>query len=356
MTEITTADQPASTPPVAGEHTDENLADPDPDAHQKTEQPAEISSAGAPGILLAMDGSESATDALRWAAAEAALRQQPLVIVNVYSPRIGGYPGDASGALLEVLRTSSAEVLTDAVAAVKAHQPDLTVTALTRTGGVIPLLIEEARGKELAVVGSRGLGGFTGLLLGSVGMGLASHAPCPVAVIRGTAPLPSVGSPAPVVVGVDGSHDADRALLAAFREARLRRCPLRVVHAWQDPTTDIYTTDDNHRVKLEEFDESAWRSYAATTLDAGLAPTLATFPDVEVEQVVDWRRPTIALQDLAKGAQLLVVGSRGRGAFKGLVMGSTSRVMIQHAPCPVLVVPSHPEVVPAHPKAADVAG
>jgi nucleotide-binding universal stress UspA family protein len=91
-------------------------------------------------------------------------------------------------------------------------------------------------------------------------------------------------------------------------------------------------------------------------LDAGLAPTLATFPDVEVEQVVDWRRPTIALQDLAKGAQLLVVGSRGRGAFKGLVMGSTSRVMIQHAPCPVLVVPSHPEVVPAHPKAADVAG
>ncbi len=237
-----------------------------------------------------MDGSESATDALRWAAAEAALRQQPLVIVNVYSPRIGGYPGDASGALLEVLRTSSAEVLTDAVAAVKAHQPDLTVTALTRTGGVIPFLIEEARGKELAVVGSRGLGGFTGLLLGSVGMGLASHAPCPVAVIRGTAPLPSVGSPAPVVVGVDGSHDADRALLAAFREARLRRCPLRVVHAWQDPTTDIYTTDDDHRVKLEEFDESAWRSYAATTLDAGLAPTLATFPDVEVEQVVDWRR------------------------------------------------------------------
>lgn len=309
------------------------------------EEHPETSAAGAPGVLVAMDGSDAASAALQWAAAEAALRGRPLVIVNVYSARIGGYPGDSSGALLEVLRKSSDEVLSDGVAAVRAHWPDLTITAVTRTGGVIPELIEQARGKELAVVGSRGLGGFTGLLLGSVGMGLASHAPCPVAVIRGEAPPPSAGSEAPVVVGVDGSHEADRALLAAFREAQLRHCPLRVVHAWQDPTTDVYTSGVDRTVQLDEFNEAAWRSLAAQTLDSSLASTRANFADVEVEEIVDWRRPTIALPDQAKDAQLLVVGSRGRGAFKGLLLGSTSRVMIQHAPCPVLVVREHPEAV-----------
>ena len=140
--------------------------------------------------------------------------------------------------------------------------------------------------------------------------------------------------------------------MAAFREARLRRCPLRVVHAWQDPSTDVFTLDDG---------DIAWPEVRPVGLEVlrrnDSRPTAwlrrcPIFPEVAVEHDVDWRRPTVALQDGAKGAQLLVVGSRGRGAFKGLVMGSTSRVMIQHAPCPVLVVPSDPDVVPSHPKSA----
>lgn len=298
----------------------------------------ERSSAGTPGVLVGIDGSDAGAQALHWAAAEAALRGQPLVIANVYSVGVVGYPTDLPVTVFEALRKDSQEILGDAVKAVRAEHPDLRVTTVTRSGAVTPLLIEESRGKELAVTGSRGLGGFTGLLLGSIGMGLAAHARCPVAVIRGTATAPSVGSPAPIVVGVDGSHEAEAALQAAFAEAALRRSPLQVVHCWQDPTTDLYTTDGDHPVSLPEFDESAWRAFAAKSLEESLAEARRSHPEVTVQADVDWRRPTVALLDRAKGAQLLVVGSRGRGAFKGLVMGSTSRVMIQHAPCPVLVV------------------
>lgn len=302
---------------------------------------AETTSAGAPGILVGIDGSDSGAEALRWAAAEAALRDRPLVIANVYSVGVVGYPTDLPVTVFEALRKDSGQILAEAAAAVRADHPDLTVTTVTRSGAVIPLLIEESRGKELAVSGSRGLGGFTGLLLGSIGMGLAAHAACPVAVIRGSAAAPTVGNAAPVVVGVDGSHEADQALQAAFAEAALRQSPLRVVHCWQDPTTDLYTTEGDQPVSLPEFDEDAWRAYAAKALDENLAEVRTAHPEVTVESVVDWRRPTVALLDRAKDAQLLVVGSRGRGAFKGLVMGSTSRVMIQHAPCPVLVVRAH---------------
>ena len=276
--------------------------------------------------------------ALHWAAAEAALRGVALVIATVSSSRIAGFQGDRPAPLRVLLREGSGQIVADGEAAVRATFPDLTITTVARSGQVLPLLLDEARGKELAVVGSRGLGGFTGLLLGSIGMGLTAHAHCAVAVIRGDAPLPAVGSPAPIVVGVDGSHESDGALLAALVEARRRRCPLRVVHCWQDPSTDLFTLDAEGHISLPEFDQEAWRSYTATTLATALAGRLAGFPDVAVETAVDWRRTTVALLDRAKGAQLLVVGSRGRGAFRGVVMGSTSRVMIQHAPCPVLVV------------------
>jgi nucleotide-binding universal stress UspA family protein len=302
------------------------------------EPDVERSSAGWPGILVGIDGSDAATEALHWAAAEAALRSVPLVIANVYTARVGGYPTELPVTVFEVLRKDSAQIVTEAGADVRARHPELDVTTVTRSGGAIPLLVEEAHGKELAVIGSRGLGGFTGLLLGSVGMGLAAHAPCPVAVIRGDAAAPTSGAPAPILVGVDGSHEADGALQAAFHEAQLRRSPLRVVHCWQDPTTDRYTTAAGGSGSLAEFDEQAWKDRAAATLDESLHEARSAFPDVPVQAVVDWRRPTVALLERATDAQLLVVGSRGRGAFKGLVLGSTSRVMIQHAPCPVLVV------------------
>jgi nucleotide-binding universal stress UspA family protein len=298
----------------------------------------ERSSAGAPGILVGIDGSDTATAALHWAAAEAELRAVPLVIANVYTARVGGYPTELPVTVFEVLRKDSAQILAEAGADVRERHPEVQVTTVTRSGGAIPLLVQEAHGKELAVIGSRGLGGFTGLLLGSVGMGLATHAPCPVAVIRGDAAIPVSGAPAPIVVGVDGSHEADQAVQAAFHEAQLRRSPLRIVHCWQDPTTDRFTTAAGRSGSLAEFDEQAWKDRAAATLDESLREARNAFPEVPVEAVVDWRRPTVALLERAAGAQLLVVGSRGRGAFKGLVLGSTSRVMIQHAPCPVLVV------------------
>ena len=305
--------------------------EPVPDEHVSGR---ETTSAGLPGVLVATDGSESAIAAVKWAAAEAQLRGVPLTLANIYSTRIVSYPSEMPITVFEVLRDDSEHVVQEAAASVRAQWPDLPTAAVSRTGAVIPVLGEEAEGKELAVIGTRGLGGFSGLLLGSVGMGLTAQASCAVAVIRGEVPAPGTDTTSPIVVGVDGSHHADHALTSAFEEARLRRCPLRIVHCWQDPTSDAFTTNGP---KLPEFDQKQWESLAATQLVEQVATLQSSYPDVQVETVVDWRRPTVALLERSEGAQLLVVGSRGRGALKGFVLGSTSRVMVQHATCPVLV-------------------
>lgn len=87
-----------------------------------------------------------------------------------------------------------------------------------------------------------------------------------------------------------------------------------------------------------DFGRESWETYAAKSLEESLAAMKSEFPDVPVEAVVDWRRPAKALLEHSSGAQLLVVGSRGRGEFTGLLLGSTSRAMVQHAACPVLMV------------------
>ena len=118
---------------------------------------------------------------------------------------------------------------------------------VSRQGPPVPTLVQLSRGRELVVVGSRGLGGFTGMLLGSVGTGLVANAPCPVAVVRGER-TPDPGDP--VLVGVDGSASAEAVLTEAFAAAQRRGCPLLAVHAWQDPTADLRTArgrDDGER-------------------------------------------------------------------------------------------------------------
>jgi nucleotide-binding universal stress UspA family protein len=341
MPDSEAGDPTPSVPPTAGDILSTTSASSEFDPLQ-----FEHTSAGSPGVLVGIDGSESATAALEWAGAEAALRDRPLTIVYVDSPRVTGHLSARPVSTLEVLRTTADELLDDAAATVRRRWPDLAITRVARSGGVVPRLVDESAGKELAVVGSRGLGGFRGLLLGSVGIGMASHAPCPVIVVRGDAPLPTVGAEAPIVVGVDGSHHADQALFAAFEEASRRRCPLFVVHSWQDPTTDSFTAEDEEH-RQPEFDERDWTSYASQRLATTLASFRLRFPDVAVTPSVEWRRPNVALQERAEGAQLLVVGNRGRSPLASLVLGSTSRVMIQQAPCPVLVVRGDP------PSAAD---
>lgn len=181
------------------------------------------------------------------------------------------------------------------------------------------------------VVGDRGLGGFLGLLLGSVAVGLAGHAACPVVVVRGPEAPAGVDPASPVVVGVDGSPTGEAAVSFAFEWADQRGAPLVALHTWWvDPM--ISPMLDWHATTEAETEVLAER----------LAGWAEKYPDVVVERVVEQRRAADALRELSERAQLVVVGSRGRGGFQGLVLGSVGHALLHHAECPVAVVRPEP--------------
>jgi nucleotide-binding universal stress UspA family protein len=167
------------------------------------------------------------------------------------------------------------------------------------------LLAESARAREV-VLGSHGLGGFTGALVGSTAVALSVHGECPVVVVRGNR------YDQPVVVGVDLSPESDPALGFGFEEAAATGVPLVAALAHADEQSTLLSTR-----------MSGW---------------LEKYPDVAVRQLVVGERPIPLLLELGERAGLLVVGSRGRGGFSGMLLGSTPQALIYHAPCPVAVV------------------
>jgi nucleotide-binding universal stress UspA family protein len=202
-------------------------------------------------------------------------------------------------------------------ATIRAEFPFLDITALQIASGGAPALIEQSRGAEAVVVGHRGLGGFAELLVGSVGTQVAGYASGPVLIVR---PHAMGNADAPVVVGVDGSPGCAPALEFAVDEAAGRALPLVAVYVHADKGPE-------------------WAREAETLLEMAVAPWLARHPAVEVRQRVwpgtDAER---AFVDASRGASLLVVGSRGRGGFTGLLLGSVSQALVHHARCPIAVV------------------
>ncbi len=297
-----------------------------------TSSSATDSSGTGGGILAAVDGSESADRALAWAVREAQARGTSLTIAHTYHwPGTGMGAMEASGFLMDALEEDSRDIV--ATAQRRAHElaPEVPVSTESRLGPAVATLVGLAQDKDLVVVGSRGLGGFTGLLLGSVGTGLVANAPCSVAVVRGErVPAPDD----PVVVGVDGAASGELVLAEGFRAAQRRGCPLLAVHCWQDPTADLRAA----RGRDPLTDAESWERTVSEALAERLASVGARFPSVRVESVTSRGRPAPVLLEHAASAQLVVVGTRGRGELKGMLLGSTSRAMVQHAPCPVLVV------------------
>lgn len=286
-------------------------------------------------IVVGIDGSPASFQALRWAAKEASFRQAPLravfgdVSAMSYVPEMPmvSYPDTYHHAV----QRQAEQWLRKAVETVAVDEPDVTVDTETRTGSGRTVLIDESKIAQLVVVGSRGLGGFSGLLLGSVAVALCRHGHCPVAVLRG----PDTGAAligGPVVVGVDGSREGEHALKWAFDAASVRSVDLVAVHAWHDLVGGELWT----RAQLDDT-----RGSVQADEERLLAETLAgwreDYPDVGVRQAVAYGRPPTVLLEQASDAQLMVVGSRGRGGFAGLLLGSTSQVLIHHAPCPIVV-------------------
>ena len=283
-------------------------------------------------VVAGVDGSECGLQAVRWAAAEASRRHLPLRLVAAHAWPAGGLIGDPGLGVdyRAVLRDVVLGHLAAATADALQVAPELEVEQAEVTGSPVPVLQGESARAEMVVLGDRGLGGFTGLLIGSVAVAVTAHASCPVIVVRGPAPDRTTPSPEPVVVGVDGSPTSEAAVAFAFEEASLRRVPVVAVHVWRDLLVDP--------TMAPLLDWDAVESDEREVLAERLAGWSEKYPDVSVRRLVVQDRPARALVEESGRAQLVVVGSRGRGRFHGMLLGSVSQALLHHAHCPVAVV------------------
>lgn len=198
------------------------------------------------------------------------------------------------------------------------------------TGAAAQVLVAESEHAQLVVLGTRGLGGFSGLLIGSSTVQVSAHAACPVAVVPPAGPDRVDG---PVVVGVDGSEISSHALEIGYEQAQARGARLVAVHAWREPVA-IGPGD----VLPLVYDVDAVEEDERRVLAESVAGWQEKYPDVEVEQRLVRSQAAQALLAAAESAQLLVVGSRGRGGFRGLLLGSVSQTLLHHMPCPLVIV------------------
>ncbi|GEP40260.1 universal stress protein [Nocardioides psychrotolerans] len=294
-------------------------------------------------IVVGVDGSPASDAALDWAAAEAVRRRRRLHLCGVGERELPG--GDAAMYVTEILELAEtdavarAEAALDAAAArVSERWPGLEFTRESVLGNPAGVLVEHSAHAESIVLGHRGHGVIVGALLGSVAHQVAAHASCPVVVVRtsgagatapGTTfqPDPEVLRTGGVVVGVDGSAGSEEAVGYAFDEAAVRGCDLHVVKAWWTSTAGL-----SRSLKLDF--QNAERLAASETL-VGWADK---YPDVTVHVTVPMAPTVASLVRAGTGAELLVVGNRGLGGFRRLLLGSVSHGVLQHATCPVAIV------------------
>ncbi|GAA3932276.1 universal stress protein [Actinomadura viridis] len=344
-------------------------------------------------IVVGVDGSEGGLVAAEWAAAEAVLRDVPLRVVYAVAPWLFDVPVDPRiGSVREWMHKNAEEVVQEAVNRARARFHALGVHEARVSGGQVggqpaAVLIKEAEGAAMVVVGSHGAGGLSGLLMGSVALQVVSHAPCPAVAVRvdraraeATPPadreadrdattettadagadagseaagsredeagepaakpwrrmrrVPEHGEHGEIVVGVDGSEGSAAALAFAFEEAALRDARLRVVLAWTHPEPA-----GPGGVEPLVYDVDAVGEEQERALAEFVAGGQADFPDVPLTRQVVRARPARALAEASDRADLLVVGTRGRGGFTGLLLGSVGHALVHRARRPVAVVP-----------------
>ena len=293
-------------------------------------------------VIVAVDGGEPSNNAVRWAANTALKRGVPLRLASSYTmPQFlyaeGMVPPQE---LFDDLQRECLSKVEAARGIALEVAPDLEVDHTIAEGSPIDMLLDLSKEATMIVMGSRGLGGLSGMVLGSVSAAVVAHASCPVVVVREDNAVTPETKYGPVVVGVDGSDVSVKATQVAFEEAQARGAELIAVHTYlenqvHEPMAGAILGDEQWVQFEEERKES---------LDKELAPLVEKFPDVKLTKVVTRDRPVRALVDQSKNAQLLITGSHGRGGFKGMLLGSTSRALLQAAPCPMMVV--RPERLP----------
>ena len=283
------------------------------------------------GIVAAVDGSPESRVAVDWAARDAALRRVPLTLAHVLpgaamqswiqAPLPAQYFADEKDAARQIMR--------DALKVAEAATRDAELFCVNQrvlSGQPTAALADLTKDADMVVVGRRGMGKVGRLLLGSVSAGLTQHAHCPVAVIHDEDPLIPHPAQAPVVVGVDGSPASELATAIAFDEASRRGVDLVAVHTWSDAG---YALPEEGWSEIQPEEEML--------LSERLAGFRERYPDVSTRRVLRPDRPAQALLEEAEHAQLLVVGSHGRGGFAGMLLGSVGSQVVQSARIPVIV-------------------
>ena len=285
------------------------------------------------GILVGVDGSAPSNAAVRWAAQQAAMRNIPLNLVHVRTTPTAGLSGLAWPAapvpegVQQWQEEEARQVLADAVKVAESSVDGDRLPRLERKvvfSAPVPALVDLSKDVDMVVVGCRGQGALRRTLLGSVSTGLVHHAHCPVAVIHDEVPTRSGW---PVLVGIDGSPASELATAIAFDEASWRDADLVAMHAWNDADAS----------GVSSLEWSALEAAADKTLSERLAGWEERYPDVAVRRVVVWDHPARHLIERSQMAQVVVVGSHGRGGFAGMLLGSVSTAVVHNAHTPVIV-------------------
>lgn len=288
-------------------------------------------------VVVGVDGSQGSLNAIRWGLVLADRHAAPVRLIHAYDPsihdmRIGG--GYDAGVLTEVYDAAHDLLEAASVLATEGH-PDLAVTTRLVDDSAAAALIDESHEAEVVVLGTHGVSAFSTLVAGSTAMNVATHARCPVVAVP-TGDGQAFGGHG-VVVGVDGSELSADAIGFAFREASETGASLTAVLAWTDAVTPgvvgaAFPTHDDPSRRLGQAHEQ---------LLTWVEPWADKYPDVVLHRRVVHDHPVRALASASDGAQLLVVGCRGRGAVRSMLLGSVSHGVLHLAGCPVAVVHAH---------------
>lgn len=278
-------------------------------------------------VVVGVDGSEAGATALAWAAREADRRHASLRVLHSYTVPV--YAGDLMGGAAylaadpEALHEGHVHLVEEQVASVRLAFPDLPVEPNVEVGSPSQSLVTASKAAEIVVTGSQGAGAASALFLGSVAHSVAHHALCPVALIPSAGSLTAITR---VVVGTDGSAASAVAVAWAHQEAELWGAKLCVVHAWEYPYVEV-----GYPSGIQD-DAAMVLTNATAALPTGGSPAL----DVEAKLVQG--SPAMSLLEETNESDLLVVGARGRGALRSMLLGSTTSYAIHHARCPVVIV------------------
>ncbi|MVU78300.1 universal stress protein [Nocardia sp. ET3-3] len=284
-----------------------------------------------PPIIVAVDGSAVSYQAVAWATLDAARHGCKLRIVTSVCAPVGPPPTAVlTGEEISWLELEGERIVGEAtrIASETLTGEGVETSTEVTTEPIIAYLTAQSRGARMIVLGSRGLGALGRGLLGSVTTAVSHHAQCPVAVIHTTAAADPVSARQPVLVGVDGTENSLPALEMAFEEASLRKTGLTAVHAWTDITGPYLPMSGWETVEEQE----------RATFGEEMAGFAERYPDVAVRRILVKDRPVRTLLEESQHAQLLIVGSHGRGGFTGMLLGSTSNALLHSVDCPIVIV------------------